>query len=237
MANYKAETLSRILNEAKTAKEIDGMKNTYAPEDYAKIRQAELVTGQLGGGDYLTPDIDLGTVEFDERGNLKKIGRTRPAMLDLSIYTANRYLTKKYTSEQKYKAKVPKQDKTEMRTRTINHFDIYVVMGLPIVQAITETRELPPTVRAFKFSRTKGSHYAYKGAEFIKSEECYKMTRHFSPETMLYLIRLINEGNAESSGDDGDSLADLDTIANTTETPDLEETVVSEEPTDEGASS
>lgn len=213
MSKYKLDAFSRILNDAKKVQPIEGMKDVYTPEEYAKIRQAELVMGQLDDNEYLTPDIDLGTVEFDERGNLKKIGRTRPAMLDLNIYTANRYLVKKYTTTQEVNNPKAKEGEPKTYNRDITHIDVYVVMGVPIVQAITETRELPPTVRAFKFSKTKGTHYAYKGAEFIKSEDCYKMTRYFSPETMLYLMQLMTEARNNDEVSNGDSLADIETEA------------------------
>lgn len=210
MSQYKLDAFSRILDDAKKVKPIEGMNNVFTPEEYAKIRQAELVMGQLDNSEYLKPDIDLGTVEFDERGNLKKIGRTRPAMLDLNIYTANRYMVKKYTTTQEVARKDSKTGETKSYTRDIKHIDVYIVMGPAIVKAITETRELPPTVRAFKFSRTKNDNFIYKGAEFIKSEDCYKMTRYFSPKTMLFFMQQMEEAKNNNDQSDGDDLSAID---------------------------
>lgn len=141
--SFKAEVLSNILNEAQEARKhnIPGHKNTYEPEEYLKVRAETLAMNQMEQGDYLKPMHNIGEIEFDANGNLKQIARNRPAMLDLAYYTRNRYEVEKIIPANEKKAKLPRGTY------------ILVVIGNPIVKAITDTVELPKNVKAYRFKR------------------------------------------------------------------------------------
>lgn len=143
--NFKAEALQRILANAREAedKQIPGHKNAYAPDDYNAIRAETLAMSEIEGNDgFLRPKLQTGSVEFDERGNLKEIGRGRPMMLDLAFYTRNRY-----DVERVIPANAKKQKK-EAGTY------ILVVFGNAIVKAIDDVVELPRNVKAYRFKKT-----------------------------------------------------------------------------------
>lgn len=141
--NFKAETLSRILADAKGAQEIPGHKNSYTPDEYNKKRAEVLALSEVENSEYLIPKLGVGIAEYDERGNLKKIGRNRPAMLDLAYYTRNRYEVEKVIPANEKKMGLPRGTY------------ILVVLGNPIVKAITDVVELPKTVKVYRFKREK----------------------------------------------------------------------------------
>lgn len=139
--NFKAEAYSRIFEDARTAKEVKGKKNTYDPENYNKVRAQALLMGMTEDGEYLVPKIPTGAVELNPDGSLKSIARNRPAMLDLNFYTRNRYDVEKV---------IPANEKKVGLKRGTY---IVVLIGDPIVRAIADTVELPKTIRAFRFKR------------------------------------------------------------------------------------
>lgn len=139
--NFKAEAYSRIFEDARSAKEVKGKKNTYDPENYNKVRAQALLMGMTEDGEYLVPKIPTGAVELNPDGSLKSIARNRPAMLDLNFYTRNRYDVEKV---------IPANEKKVGLERGTY---IVVLIGNPIVRAIADTVELPKTIRAFRFKR------------------------------------------------------------------------------------
>lgn len=139
--NFKAEAYSRIFEDARTAKEVKGKKNTYDPENYNKVRAQALLMGMTEDGEYLVPKIPTGAVELNPDGSLKSIARNRPAMLNLNFYTRNRYDVEKV---------IPANEKKVGLERGTY---IVVLIGNPIVRAIADTVELPKTIRAFRFKR------------------------------------------------------------------------------------
>lgn len=144
--NFKAEALQRILNDARKAqeKEVPGHKNSYAPDDYNAVRAEALAMSEIEGNDgYLVPKLAEGVVEFDERGNLKEIGRGRPMMLDLAFYTRNRYDVERV---------IPANEKKAGRERGVY---ILVVFGNAIVKAIDDVVELPRNIKAYRFKKTE----------------------------------------------------------------------------------
>lgn len=209
MPSYKAEAYARILNEAKDAKPLEGKKNVYSPEEYNKVMQAERFLSNLNqGGEWITAQTSPGDVEFDEYGHLKKIGRAKPAMLPVEVYTMNRYLLDVHEEEQKYTT-TDKDGKVEEKTRTKKITDILVAMGQPIVQAISQTHELPPTVTVFRFRKNQAGNWKFIKAEFVKSEVCYSMTKTLSAEAMLKLINEMDEAKTKATNNMGDSLEDI----------------------------
>lgn len=222
MANIKAEVLASILADAETAKPVEGKENTYSPEEYNKLMYREQAMGLVNQPEYLESHIAPGSVEFYPDGRLKRIARNAPKMLDLNAYTANRYMVEK----------ISEKDKEKREPGTY----IVVVMGNAIVQAINNTAELPPTVKAYRFKRiSKGAtvtqemvdanpedglkvgdtfeyvDWAYQGAEFIKDEVAYKMANQLNPDAMLKLRRQIDENPNPRLSDKvyGDSLDDI----------------------------
>lgn len=209
MANIKAEVLADILKDADTAVHVRGKKNIYSPEEYTKIQYREQAMGLVNQPEYLESHIAPGAVEFYPDGRLKHIARNEPHMLDLNAYTANRYRVEKYA--------VGNPEKMDPGTY------IVVVMGNAIVQAINNTSELPPTVKAYRFKRVEGTptdpnqkkkpkpHWEYVGAEFIKDEVAYKMTKQLSIDAMLELRRQIDSNPNPALGDrvNGDNLDDI----------------------------
>lgn len=143
--NFKAEALQRILTEARKAEErqVPGHKNAYAPDDYNAVRAETLAMSEIEGNDgYLRPKLADGAVEFDERGNLKEIGRGRPMMLDLAFYTRNHYDVERIIPAN------AKRAKREAGTY------ILVVFGNAIVKAIDDVVELPRNIKAYRFKKT-----------------------------------------------------------------------------------
>lgn len=230
MANIKAEVLADILADAKTARNIEGKPNIYSPEEYNKIAARNRAMGLVGDEEYLVSHIEPGAVEFDANHNLKKIGRNTPKMLDLSAYTANRYLIEKV---------LPVNEKKVGRKAGTY---IVMVLGNAIVTAINNTQELPPTVKAYRFIRkekeifvsadgakvapvavslddvengdieavaeqTAGMEkkkivdWEYCGAEFIKDEVAYKMVNQLDYDSVLKLRAKIDDNPNPRLGD------------------------------------
>lgn len=233
--SIKAEVLQSILADANTAKPIPNMKHTYTPEEYNKIaakqRAMGLINDGANGGIYEV-HIDEGEVEFDANGNLKAFGRTRPLMLDLNRYCANRYTIQRVPNPPTAKAKGVK----ELGTYLV------VVFGEAVVEAINSAAELPPTVRAYRFYRKEvnfkvetqemlddlaaegrdvkgldvGDSYTtytwvYVRDEFIKREEVYQMTDKLNNDSALELIQLLEGRKADSATGsiEGTSLDDI----------------------------
>lgn len=151
MPNIKAEVLAEILADSATAKNIEGKPHIYSPEEYNKIAAKNRAMGLVGEQDgYLVSHVPEGSVEFDANHNLKHIARTAPKMLDLSAYTANRYMVEKIAPMNAKKA--GKEAGTY----------IVMVLGNAIVSAINNTQELPPTVKAYRFIRREKEVFVAK---------------------------------------------------------------------------
>lgn len=213
----KAEILQQILSDADTAQTVPGMKNVYTPEEYNKVMAKKRALGLVNDGQtdgYYQSRVEEGEVEFDEFGNLKKIGRTQPKMIDLNRYCANRY-------------KVEKKGQATY---------IICVFGEAIVNAINATTELPPSVKAFRFKRKVVNStitqemtdqmseedkakaevgqgfstvvWEYERSEFIQRDEVYKMTKKLENYSALELMRQVEAARVDS----GDSSVDGDTL-------------------------
>lgn len=197
----KADILQNILSDAESAKPIEGMPNTYTPEDYNKIMAKNramgiMQDGQSADGRYHAT-IPEGSVEFDVNGNLRKIGRTAPKMIDLSRYTTNRYMVEKVG--------IPAEgEKADRKPGTY----IVLVLGEPIVKAITAMNELPKTVKAFRFVREKDD-WNYVGAEFIEDTVAYKMKGVLRPIDALRLMQKVQNYDNRNGSEMGDSLDDI----------------------------
>lgn len=229
--NFKSETLSRILNEARDAKPLDNnkRKHIYSPDEYNKMRAEILALDQVSNSEYLIPQHEFGAIEFDDNGNLKEIGRNRPAMLDLAYYTRNRYEVEKIIPANEKKSKLPRGTY------------ILVVLGNPIVKAISDVVELPKTVKAYRFKReavqvpvapeelpetqteedsgtittleptTKTAYiWKYVGAEMITSDRVYKMTKQIDPLDMMHLMDQIEGDLHDGENVGGDKLDDIE---------------------------
>lgn len=218
----KAEILQSILSDAAEAEKntVPGMKNVYTPEEYNKVMAKKRALGLINDGQsdgYYHARVEEGEVEFDEFGNLKKIGRTQPKMIDLNRYCANRY-------------KVEKQGKATY---------IVCVFGEAIVNAINSTTELPPSIKGFRFKKnlvngqitqemfdqlsdedkqtTKvGDGFTtvkwdYDRSVFIPREEVYKMTKRLENLSALELMQQVQLARVDSadSNVDGDTLDDI----------------------------
>lgn len=155
MPNIKAEVLANIIADSKTAKNIEGKPNIYTPEEYNKLATLNRAMGVAqGNNDYLESHIKPGQVEFDPNTKmLKKIARNEPKMLPLDVYTANRYI-----KENIIPANAKKQGH-EPGTY------ILVVLGQAIVNAINNTQELPPTVKAYRFKKVQKEVFVSEGGE------------------------------------------------------------------------
>lgn len=207
--SYKAEAYARILNDARAAKPLEGKEDVYSPEEYNKVIKAEQFLSNLNqGGEWITAQTAVGDVEFDKHGHLMKIGRSKPAMLPVEVYTMNRYLVDVQEEEQKYTT-TDKDGNIEEKTRIKKTTDILVAMGQPIVQAISQTHELPPTVKVFRFRKNQFGKWKFIKAEFVKSEVCYSMTKVLSAEAMLKLIGEMNDAGSSSTNNAGDRLEDI----------------------------
>lgn len=214
----KPEILQNILSDATTATSVEGMKNAYTPEEYnklmAKNRAMGLINDTSAGGLYEAP-VNEGDVEFDMNGNLRKIKRNAPKLIDLNRYTANRYFVDK----------VGIPGKGEHQTLKPGTY-IVAVFGEAIVSAINANHELPRTVKAFRFYRneekttevvdgkeveTKSVKWDYIRSEFIKNELVYSMTGKLRVSDALKLIQQVEELSVNSADDnfDGESLDDI----------------------------
>lgn len=219
----KAEILQQILSDASVAEEnhVPGMENVYTPEEYNKVMAKKRALGLINDGQadgYYHSRVEEGEVEFDEFGNLKKIGRTQPRMIDLNRYCANRYMVEK-KGQATY---------------------IVCVFGEAIVNAINSTQELPPSVKGFRFKKelvngkvtqemldamsdedkatTKvgdgftAVKWNYERSVFIKREDVYKMTKKLANMAALELMQQIQLARVDS-GDNNVDGDELDAIA------------------------
>ena len=195
----KAEILQNILADSDKAKPIEGMENAYTPEDYNKVMAKNRAMGLINDGetDRYVPHTPEGAIEFDAFGRLRKIARTAPKMIDLNRYTQNRYMVEKVG--------IPSEgEKAERPAGTY----IIMVLGEPIVKAITAMNELPKTVRAYRFRHTKDD-WEYVGSEFIEDTIAYKMTKTLKPSDALKLMQKVQHFENTNDNEVGDSLDDI----------------------------
>lgn len=195
----KAEILQNILADSDKAKPIEGMENAYTPEDYNKVMAKNRAMGLINDGesDRYVPHTPEGAIEFDAFGRLRKIARTAPKMIDLNRYTQNRYMVEKVG--------IPKEgEKAERPAGTY----IVMVLGEPIVKAITAMNELPKTVRAYRFQLIKDD-WQYVGSEFIEDTVAYKMTKTLKPTDALKLMQKVQKFENTNDNEVGDSLDDI----------------------------
>lgn len=195
----KAEILQKILADSDEAKPIEGMDNAYTPEDYNKVMAKNRAMGLINDGesDRYVPHTPEGAIEFDAFGRLRKIARTAPKMIDLSRYTQNRYMVERIG--------VPKEgEKAERPAGTY----IVMVLGEPIVKAISAMNELPKTVRAYRFQYVK-EDWNYVGSEFIEDSVAYKMTKTLKPSDALKLMQKVQNFENTNENEVGDSLDDI----------------------------
>lgn len=208
MAGYKAEAYSKILQEGNEAKPLDNRPNSYSPEEYNKIHQRDLLIAQLEDtGEFVKPMIPIGTAEFNPDGSLRAIARTRPALFDVKRYTANRYMKQTISAQA-----APKKG---LKAGTY----ILVMWGDGMVDSAVNVKELPSTVRVFRFMKKTETaqitqemldnmsdedkadvkvgdgfsytKWVYVATERINREEAYKMNRELNSESMLELIQQI----------------------------------------------
>lgn len=204
MATLKAEVLASILDDSKNAKNIPGMANVYTPEEYNKKMAEQRAMGLLEGNDgYLHGDPKPGAIEIDKTtGNLRKINRNKPAMLDLNVYTANRYAVEKTTETVKEKNK-----KGEEVEKEVTNIDILVILGHAIVHGIQNMTEIPKSVKAYRFHKD-GKNWEYKGAELVSDKQAYEMRGVLNPYDVLSLMGKIRESDLTSNVM-GDKLNDI----------------------------
>lgn len=151
MANIKAEVLSSILEDARTAEALPGKKNVYNPEEYNKLATQYRAMGLVNDGEYLEPKIKPGSFEWDhERHCLKKIARNEPKMLDLNQYCANRYKLEKLTI-------------TAGKDKAGTY--IVLVRGQAAVQMLENSTDLTATVVTFRFKKVTKEAEATKEIE------------------------------------------------------------------------
>lgn len=199
MATLKAEVLASILDDSKNAKNIPGMANVYTPEEYNKKMAEQRAMGLLEGNDgYLHGDPKPGAIEIDKMtGNLRKINRNKPAMLDLNVYTANRYLVERNVE------KVGEGEKA----KEVASVDILVVLGHAIVNGIQNMTEIPKSIKAYRFHKN-GKNWDYKGAELVSDKQAYEMRGVLNPYDVLSLMSKIRESDLTSNVM-GDKLNDI----------------------------
>lgn len=193
--SIRAEVLQQVLNEAEKAKPIEGTRNTYDPNDYQKIRmrqEAMAMINTANNDGYLEPQIGEGAIEFDERGNLKRIGRAEPKLIDTRRLTANRYA------------------KVTVKVGTLGlkgGTDILFVFGGAAVRAFENTT-LTPQVKVYRFhyNATK-KDWEYVRAELVEDKYAYAtMTNSLNGASALQLIHKIEQDVVKSADVEGDDL-------------------------------
>lgn len=240
MANIKAEVLADILADAKTAKNIEGKPNIYSPEEYNKLAARERAMGLVSDEEYLVGSVAPGSVEFDANHNLKKIGRNAPKMLDLAAYTTNRYMVETVlpinAKKQGRKAGtyivmvlgnaiVTAINNTQELPPTVKAYrfiktekEIYVDEdgNRTTVEEISldDIKDGDVEVKAEAIANVEKKtvvDWEYCGAEFIKSEDAYKMVKQLDPESVLKLRAKIDDNPNPRVGDKvyGDSLDEI----------------------------
>lgn len=206
MPTQKATMLANILNDANDVKPIPGMKDVYTPDQYDKLMQANIVEAHLESADgYLRSKPGEGAVEFDERGNLRKINRNAPRMLDLNVYASNRYMVEKEEHEEPVLDKEGKE--TGKTKKVVDKFDLLLVHGMATVRAIDNKTELPKSVRAYRFKKVD-KHFEYVKTELISDKVAYDMVHTLTPLDCLRLIQQVAESDVESKAG-GDTLNDI----------------------------
>ena len=205
MAGLKADVLASILDDSKNAKNIPGMANVYTPEEYNKKMAEQRALGLMEGNDgYLHGIPKTGAIEIDDTtGNLRKINRNKPAMLDINIYTANRYFVDRKTETVEKKSKDGKEVSKEEKTS----IDIVVILGHAIVNGIQHMTEIPKSVKAYRFHKD-GNKWVYKGAELVSDKQAYEMRSQLNPYDALSLMHLIRESDLTANVQ-GDKLNDI----------------------------
>lgn len=209
MSTYKAEQFARILNDAETAKPIEGHKNAYSPDEYAKVYQAKLLMAKMEEGEIMTARIPVGAVEYNPDGSIKRLARNREALFDISRYTSNRYMVERITAQ-----------RAKSKKLTEGTY-ILVMWGESVVEATTQVKDLPETVRVFRFMKKEhggtvtqeiidassdedkkdmmiGDTFTYTTWEYVDTEripreQAYKMNRELNADAMLELIQQIEE--------------------------------------------
>lgn len=193
----RAEVLKKILDDAETAKPIQGTRNVYDPDNYSKVITRQRALGALDDAQdgYLHPQIGEGEIEFDERGNLKKIARTQPKVIDPRSLTANRYVKE-----------VVKAGTPGLRAGTY----ILVVFGAAIVRALSDNKTLTPQVRVHRFYYSKkDKEWSYVRTELIEDKQAYLMTNQLDAVSALKLMHLIEVTEAAEATAEGDSLESI----------------------------
>lgn len=213
MNNYKAETLAGILNDAKDAKPIEGMPNTYDPENYNKVFQANTTLAELQSSEWLEPQIDMGAFEWDKKaGRPKSIARYRPALLDLNVLTMNVY--KKSTRGRSVEVNEPegddkKTDKKGKKTQTVQDTVLSVIFGRATVMAIRDMKEIGNAAKAQVFVKKNGSdEWVYEGSELVEKDNAYKYKDTLNAKSALKLMQLMKDSVSEENTE-GDSLEDV----------------------------
>lgn len=209
MANYKAEAFAKILEEAKEAKPVLGKENAYSPEEYQKVYKREALMANMAEGDIVKPHIPIGSVEFNPDGSLRAIARNRSALFDVARYTSNRYMKRVITEQE--------AEKEDCKFEAGIY--ILVIWGEGFVDAAVNTKELPETVRAFRFKKSsKGikvtpenkkelnlpkntvigsiktiTDWVYVDTERIGRDMVYQMKGELDSDSMLKLIQKLEE--------------------------------------------
>lgn len=193
----RPEVLKKILNDADKAEPVEGTHDAYDPENYAKVkaRQDAMAMLNQANSEYLEPQIGEGAVEFDERGNLKRIGRTQPKLIDTNRLTANRYM------------------KQTVKTGTLGlrpGTDILFVFGGAAIRAFENT-SLTPQVKVYRFHyNSKAKDFDYVRAEMIEDKQAYAlMTNSLNGASALSLIHKIEQDAVKSEAVEGDDLMSI----------------------------
>lgn len=193
----RPEVLKKVLNDADEAKPVEGTKDAFDPENYSKVkaRQDAMAMLNQSSSEYLEPQYGEGAIEFDERGNLKRIARTQPKLIDTNRLTANRY-----TKE------VVKPGTLGLKPGT----DILFVFGGAAIRAFENT-SLTPQVKVYRFHyNSKTSEFDYVRAELIEDKVAYAtMTSTLNGASALSLIHKIEQSTVASENVEGDDLSSI----------------------------
>ena len=191
----RPEVLKNILNDADTAVPVEGTKDAYDPENYQKVharQQAMAMINETGTDGFLEPQIGEGEVEFDERGNLRRLARTQPKLIDIRRLTTNRYAKQ-----------TVKPGTLGLRAGT----DILFVFGGAAVRGFENTT-LTPQIKVYRFHfNTKKHEWEYVRAELMEDKIAYStMTNSLDGKSALFLIHKIEQNTVQSADVEGDSL-------------------------------
>ena len=193
----RPEVLQKVLRDADEAKPVEGTKDAFDPENYSKMKARQDAMAMLNnsGSEYLEPQLGEGSVEFDERGNLKRLGRTQPKLIDTNRLTANRYMKE-----------TVKPGTLGLRPGT----DILFVFGGAAVRAFENT-SLTPQVKVYRFHyNSKNNDFEYVRAEMIEDKKAYAlMTNTLNGASALSLIHKIEKDTIKSEAVEGDDLMSI----------------------------